>query len=46
MISTYLKEIIVAYFQGGNAKDMVDVRIKEVLEAIIETVKKEENKQG
>lgn len=44
MLSTNAKEIIVAYFQGGNAKELREGAIKEILQSIIEVVREEEKK--
>ncbi len=44
MISTTLEKIIEAYFKGGNAKDKTDTQLKDILKAIIEVIKEEEDK--
>lgn len=45
MMSEYAKEIIEAYFRGGNAKDSHPDRIKETLEVIIKIVDEEEERE-
>ncbi|XOB40872.1 MAG: hypothetical protein ACKKMW_02285 [Candidatus Nealsonbacteria bacterium] len=44
-MDSYTKEIIVAYFKGGNAQDSGVERIKQVLKVIKEVVEEEEEER-